>query len=147
MTAPCDAHRHAASRSKSSAHDYGGVEHVFLSAWALPETHPGHLFLSNLPMDVSAFVAELEAFSRVQTGRPVPETPPHTRRLAHVIQLARKLARWTDSPEVTVDLLLGAIAWERNSAVCHLLRKHVQKGTMIEEAAVSRAISSVSLKN
>ena len=38
---------------------------------------------------------------------------------------------------MTVDLLLGAIAWEGNSAVCHLLRKHVQKGTMIEEAAVS----------
>lgn len=127
----------AAARAKSYALDYVGVEHVFLSVWALPESHIGHQFISRLPVDVSAFISELEVYSRVETKRPVPEVLPRTPRLAFIIKEARKLARWTDSPEVTVELLLGAIAWECNSAVCHVLRKHVQGRLDIQEAAIS----------
>ena len=127
----------AASRAKSYALDYVGVEHVFLSAWALPESHIGHQFIAKLPVDVPVFISELEVYSRVQTNRPVPEVLPHTPRLAQVIKGARKLARWTDSPEVTVELLLGAIAWECNSAVCHVLRKHTQRHLDIQESAIS----------
>ena len=117
--------RAAAERARTYAHDYVGVEHVFLSAWALPDTHPGHQLIRSMPIDVPAFISELEAYSRVVTGRPVPSALPHTPRLTHVIKGAKKLARLSDAPEITVCHLLGAMAWEGNSAVSYILRKHV----------------------
>jgi ATP-dependent Clp protease ATP-binding subunit ClpA len=117
--------RAAAERARTYAHDYIGVEHVFLSAWALPDTHAGHQLIHSMPIDVPAFISELETFSCVVTGRPVPTALPYTPRLTHVLKGAKKLARFSDAPEVTVVQLLGAIAWEGNSAVSYVLRQHV----------------------
>jgi ATP-dependent Clp protease ATP-binding subunit ClpA len=117
--------RSAAERARTYGHDYIGVEHVFLSAWALPDTHAGHQLIRSMPIDVPVFISELEAFSRVVTGRSVPTTLPYTPRLAHVLKSAKKLARVSEATEVSVVQLLGAIAWEGNSAVSYVLRQHV----------------------
>lgn len=117
----------AGEKARAYAHDYIGVEHVFLSAWSLPDAHPAHQIIAGMPIDVPVFIAELETYSRVVTGRPVPTVLPHTPRLSHVLKQAKKLARLSDAPEVTASHLLGAIAWEGNSVVSYILRKHVRK--------------------
>jgi ATP-dependent Clp protease ATP-binding subunit ClpA len=123
----------AAERARLYDHDYVGVEHVFLSAWALPDTHPGHQLIGGMPIDVPVFISELETYSRVITGRLVPAVLPRTPRLMHVIREARNLARLSDAPEVTVCHLLGAMAWEGNSAVSYMLRKHVRRVSKLQK--------------
>ena len=117
----------ARERARSYSHDYVGVEHVFLSAWALPESHPAHRLIGALPVDVAAFISDLENSSRVVTGRPVPAFIPQTPRLQRVLDLAKTWARRGNHTEVRVVHFLGAVAWERNSAVSHVLRKHLEK--------------------
>jgi ATP-dependent Clp protease ATP-binding subunit ClpA len=117
----------ATERARAYEHDYVGVEHVFLSAWALPDDHAGHRLIAGMPIDVPIFIAELEVYSRVVTGRPVPAVLPYTPRLSHVLKKAKNLARLSDALDVTVSHLLGAMAWEGNSAVAHVLRTHVYK--------------------
>jgi len=117
----------ASARARSYKHDYVGVEHVFLSAFALPQTHPGHQVIQSLPVDVPAFIADLESYSKVVTGRPVPEVIPYTPRLKHVLGIATRYARLGEGNEVRIAHFLGAVALERNSAVSYVLRKHIEK--------------------
>lgn len=129
--------RAAAERARTYGHDYIGVEHVFLSAWALPETHAGHQLIRSMPIDVPTFISELETFSRVVTGRPVPTALPYTPRLTRVLKGAKKLARFSDATEVAVVQLLGAIAWEGNSAVSYVLRQHVIRSSKPKKEQVT----------
>jgi ATP-dependent Clp protease ATP-binding subunit ClpA len=119
----------ASARARSYNHDYVGVEHVFLSAFALPETHVAHRVIRSLPVDVSAFIADLESYSKVITGRPVPEVIPLTPRLKHVLGIAKRYAKFGKGNEVRVVHYLLAVAVERNSAVSYILRKHIEKST------------------
>ena len=132
--------RAAAERARTYAHDYIGVEHVFLSAWALPDTHAGHQLIRSMPIDVPSFISELETFSRVVTGRPVPSALPYTPRLAQVLKGAKRLARLSEAREVTVVQLLGAIAWEGNSAVSYVLRQHVIRSSKLKKEQGAGAV-------
>ncbi len=116
----------ASQRARSYEHDYVGAEHVFLCIGGLPDDHLVKQVLSRLPVDTKAFMADLEAQSKVIIERKVPEQLPYTPRLKHVLRHAKTIAKAGKARHVDAVHLLGAIAVEGNSLVTHVFRQHLK---------------------
>ena len=117
----------ASAIARSFGHDYVGVEHMFLAIQKLPADHIAAKVLAATHVDLVAFWSELEARSRVITGRPVPAEIPFTPRASTVLRLADAFARLDSVDSVEILHLLFAAAHERKSLPALLLAQHHSK--------------------
>jgi Clp amino terminal domain, pathogenicity island component len=117
----------AHERARRYAHDYVGVEHVFLSLQELPDSSPAAAILRQLPIDQRAFWNELEKGAHRITGRPVPAMLPHTPRLQFILERAGRWAKQGKKKEITASHFIAAVCVERSSFVAETYRQVSEK--------------------
>jgi ATP-dependent Clp protease ATP-binding subunit ClpA len=108
-----------AGRAKALArvfqHDYIGVEHYFLSLRDLPPDHFVLKILASTKIDLPKYWQDLEGRAKVVTGRPVPDSLPHTPRAETVLALSARFAEFDHCAEIGLLHFLFAVAHEKNS--------------------------------
>jgi ATP-dependent Clp protease ATP-binding subunit ClpA len=116
----------AESLARSYAHDYVGVEHVFLSLRDLSPEHPVATILAKLPVDVAAFWQDLEQEARVVTGRRVPDSLPYTPRLDFILRAACRIAKLRKKRDVSLYHFVSSVALEHTSLVAQVFCRHLR---------------------
>ena len=117
----------AEARAKEYAHDYIGVEHVFLCFRDLPETDEAAMVLKQLPIDDVAFWNDLEGQTKIITRRRVPKSLPYTPRLEFVLRSAKAWAAAYKQKDISPLHFLAGVAQDRNSLVAHVFRGYFKK--------------------
>lgn len=116
----------AVERARGYAHDYVGVEHVFLSAGMLLVLQGGGTCLGRLRLDVPRFLLELEAASRVVIARPVLDVIPFTPRLQRVLRRSWEAVQRESRDEITPTVILDEILRENDGVVARTLANHIK---------------------